>query len=123
MRHADVLRERAIELMADPVFTDVVTNNTSAPARVEKRFRLWKDMLDQTIEPTDGGRTFDRKTKEKLFADDPTCSICGQAILVIDDAHVDHVQPYAKGGATQDENAALAHRYCNQQKGAKTLEA
>jgi hypothetical protein len=121
MAHADAIREAAIGLMSDPDFTDVVTNNTSDPARVEKRFRMWKDMLDSVLAgKSSGPRAFDRKKKQELFETDATCAICNQAITLIDDAHVDHVKPYAKGGATKDENAALTHRFCNLSKGAKT---
>jgi hypothetical protein len=121
MAHADAIREAAIELMADADFTDVVTTNTSDPARVEKRFRMWKDMLDSVLAGKNSGpRAFDRKKKEALFDQDPTCAICDQAIRLIDDAHVDHVEPRAKGGATTDDNAALTHRFCNLSKGAKT---
>jgi rubredoxin len=121
MAHADAIREAAIELMSDLQFTDVVTNNTSDPARVEKRFRMWKDMLDSVLAgKSSGPRAFDRKKKEELFNTDATCAICKQAITLIDDAHVDHVKPRAKGGPTKDDNAALTHRFCNLSKGAKT---
>ena len=121
MACADSIHEAAIEVMSDPAFTDVVTNNTSDPARVEKRFRMRKDMLDSVLKgKSTGPRSFDLKKKKELFEKDPTCTLCKQAIKLIDDAHVDHVKPYSKGGPTKDDNAALTHRFCNLSKGAKT---
>lgn len=108
MAKADAIWEGAVELMSDADFTDVVTSNTSASSRVERRFRMWKDMLDEVIGESAGGpRLFDRKMKEQFFASDATCTICNQAIRLIDDAQVDHVEAYATGGATVAENAAL----------------
>jgi hypothetical protein len=119
MASADAIREAALELMADPTFTDLVTSNTSATNRVEKRFRLWKEMLDRVLgTAAPQKRLFDLATKKALFAADPTCHICKQAIHDIDDAHVDHVTAFASGGATTKDNAGLAHRFCNLSKGA-----
>src|SRR5664280_1704171 len=42
-----------------------------------------------------------------------TCAICGNRILNIDDAAVDHIKQYWTGGKTIPENARLAHRFCN----------
>jgi hypothetical protein len=58
-------------------------------------------------------RCFTRKLKEELFAADPTCALCGQAISEVDDSAVDHIEQYWRGGKTIPENARLTHRYCN----------
>lgn len=52
----------------------------------------------------------------QLFAADQTCSYCGNKILSLDDAEVDHINPFSKGGLTEDTNAQLLHRYCNRKK-------
>lgn len=39
--------------------------------------------------------------------------ICGQKIHNIDDAAVDHIEQYWRGGQTIPDNARLTHRYCN----------
>jgi rubredoxin len=117
---ADSIWNAAIELMADPTFTDLVTSNTSSTPRVKRRFEMWKGMLDSVIGPSrKEARAFDRKTKEALFHQDPACAICGQEIRLIDDAQVDHVKPFSKGGRTKKANAALTHRFCNESKGAR----
>jgi hypothetical protein len=39
--------------------------------------------------------------------------ICGNKILNIDDAAVDHINQYWTGEKTIPENARLTHRFCN----------
>lgn len=107
-KNADVLRERALQLMATDEFSDLVRHTISEQKRVERRFRLWLDMLDEVLGDSDQGpRLFPRELKQRLFTANPSCSICGQQIQSIDDAHLDHVVPYSKGGATKVPNAAL----------------
>jgi hypothetical protein len=50
----------------------------------------------------------------ELFANNnPTCAICSQRILHIDDAAIDYIEQHWHGGKTIPENARLTHRYCN----------
>lgn len=121
VRSVDAIREQAIELMVGGSdFGDVIANNTSDKKRLERRFVLWKGMLETAIGPsTQGPRQFDRKTKETLFENNAECALCGQTISDIDDAHVDHAEAYAKGGPTSIANASLTHRFCNLSKGMK----
>ena len=58
-------------------------------------------------------RSFSLALKQSLFDADPACKLCGQRIHDLDDAEVDHVVHYWRGGATIGKNARLAHRYCN----------
>jgi 5-methylcytosine-specific restriction endonuclease McrA len=58
-------------------------------------------------------RCFSRTLKNALFEANPTCTICGQNIAEIDDAAVDHIEQYWRGGKTIPENARLTHRHCN----------
>lgn len=114
VKNADAVREAAIELMSTPEFADLVTHTISEFKRVEKRFDLWKQMLDSVLAGEDQGpRTFSRKEKEAAYKTDPTCAECGQKIQSIDDAHMDHIEAFIKGGKTESSNAALTHRYCN----------
>ncbi|HET6494136.1 MAG TPA: HNH endonuclease [Thermoleophilia bacterium] len=39
--------------------------------------------------------------------------MCGQQISDVDDAAVDHIEQYWRGGQTIPDNARLAHRHCN----------
>lgn len=116
---ADTIRERSIELMADPEFADLVRHTISEQKRVERRFRLWLDMLEDVMkESGQGPRLFNRELKEAIFDASQTCERCGQKIQTIDDAHLDHKLAYSKGGKTTKQNAALLHRYCNLSKNA-----
>lgn len=120
VKNADAVREAAIELMSTAEFSDLVSHTISEFKRVERRFDLWKRMLDEVLSKEQvGPRLFSRKEKEAAFTADPSCGICGQAIQTIDDAHMDHKVPYSKGGATSAKNAVLAHRYCNLSKSDK----
>ena len=81
-----------------------------------RRFRMWLDKLNKIVSSEKNLRFFSTEIKEKLYNADSTCKLCGQKILNIDDAQVDHKLPYSKGGKTEIENAQITHRYCNQHK-------
>jgi len=75
------------------------------------------NMLERVIDDeTYNQRNFSYLVKEELFHEKPYCAISGQRILVIEDAEVDHIIPYAKGGQTQKQNAQLVLRYFNRSK-------
>jgi len=67
----------------------------------------------------DKNRTFSNSIKKELFHTGYICSYCGNEILNIDDAEVDHIVPFAQGGKTEIENAQLLHRHCNREKSDK----
>ncbi len=120
VKNADAVRDAAIELMSTAEFGDLVRHTISEFKRVERRFDLWKTMLDDILSAEEQGpRLFSRKDKEAAFSADPTCAICGQKIQSIDDAHMDHKEPHSKGGKTTAENAGITHRYCNLSKSSK----
>lgn len=120
IRHQDEIRDRMFDLMVnDPDFISSIEKETSNTQTVNYRFTKWgtilADIMKQEINSTNP-RCFPDSIKTKLFNEDPTCKLCGQRIINYDDAHVDHIKPYANGGLTIIENAQLAHRYCNQHK-------
>ena len=79
-----------------------------------RRFDKWRMVLDEILSETrKQPRLFSRELKERLYAQNAACQICGQHIVDIDDAAVDHVEQYWVGGRTIPENARLTHRYCN----------
>ncbi|MCZ2830782.1 DUF262 domain-containing protein [Modestobacter sp. VKM Ac-2986] len=124
VKNADAVREAAIELMSQPEFSDLVSHTISEFKRVERRFDLWKSMLDSVLAGSDQGpRTFSRVERELAFAADPVCAECGQKIQSIDDAHMDHKLAYSKGGKTDPSNGALTHRFCNLSKQAGPAQA
>ena len=61
-------------------------------------------------------RIFSDETKEELWHEGYICSYCGNEILSVDDAEVDHIEAFVSGGETIKENAQLLHRHCNREK-------
>jgi hypothetical protein len=113
--YADVIREELLWLMTnDEDFIRSITLTTDKKEHVQIHFRKWLDSLEKIVgnnraEP----RTFTLNFKRQLYENNPTCSICGNKIQLLDDAEVDHIDFYWEGGKTIPSNARLVHRYCN----------
>lgn len=118
LRNADFIREGLLNLMTlDEEFQLLIGYKSSHTDNVHKRFRLYMDMLHGIIgDSRYSERTFPLALKEKFFRENPVCAISGQKILAIEDAELDHIVPYSKGGPTKPENAQLVLRYFNRQK-------
>lgn len=116
---SDAIREEFLDLMShDPVFVDYIGRTTDNPSRVHYRARVWLERLEKLVSvPANETRAFSRELKTALHDTNPTCTLCGQRIHEPDDAEVDHVEHYWRGGSTIPENARLAHRYCNRKRG------
>jgi hypothetical protein len=115
LQNLDRIREALIDLMTvDQEFIDSIELSTSSKKAVTIRFDKWRFALQAILgigikEP----RCFTYALKKELFEINNTCAICGNRILNIDDAAVDHIKQYWTGGKTIPENARLAHRFCN----------
>ena len=112
--NSDSIREGLIHLMTnDDDFLDAISTYTDNKNKIEVRFEKWfselKEIVTQSVEP----RCFDLQYKKELWESDPTCTICGQRIHLIDDGEIDHIDHYWCGGKTLPSNARLTHRYCN----------
>ena len=107
-------------MASDPTFVDYIGRSTDKPERIQYRARVWLDRLERVVNvrPNEA-RTFTRSLKEKMHAADPACALCKQRIPTPDDAEVDHVEHYWRGGATIPENARLTHRHCNRARGGR----
>lgn len=118
---ADFIREALLDLMVnDQDFIDSILIQTSNKEVLKKRFKIWLEKLDEIIgDRSYQKRTFSFSVKQKLFNQNPFCAISNQRILAIEDAEVDHILPYSKGGKTEIENAQLVLRYFNRVKGNK----
>lgn len=114
-QNLDRIREALIDLMTnDQEFIDSIELSTSSKKAVTIRFDKWRMTLQKIIgidvkEP----RCFTNQLKQELFDADDTCAICGNKILNIDDAAIDHIEQYWTGGKTIPDNARLTHRFCN----------
>lgn len=115
LQNLDRIREALIDLMTiDQEFIDSIELSTSSKKAVTIRFDKWRFALQEILgigikEP----RCFTYALKKELFEKNNICTICGNRILNIDDAAVDHIKQYWTGGKTIPENARLAHRFCN----------
>lgn len=114
-QHLDAIRELFINLMVeDQDFIDAIDRSTSSTKAVRTRFKKFEQAVEEIIgiNPKEH-RCFTKSLKEKLYDTDSACAICNQQIQHIDDAAVDHIKQYWKGGKTIPTNARLTHRYCN----------
>jgi 5-methylcytosine-specific restriction endonuclease McrA len=120
--HYDEIRERMLDLICnDPEFSNAIELKTSNTDQMKLRFQKWLDALGSILVGSPPNpRTFSYAVKKELFEKDPTCRICHNQILAIEDAEVDHIKPYSQGGPTTLENAQITHRYCNRHKSNKT---
>jgi hypothetical protein len=118
LSNADLIREGLLNLMInDTKFQELIGFKTSDADNVKKRFKIYMNMLESIIgDKTLQQRTFPYALKEQLFNENPYCQISNQRILRIEDAEVDHIKPYSKGGKTEKENAQLVLRYFNRAK-------
>jgi hypothetical protein len=116
--NSDIIRESLLELMtSNQEFIDCILLQTSDREKLKKRFEIWKNKLEEIVgEPKEERRNFSFQEKENFLKKNSTCVICGQKILDIDDAELDHKIPFSKGGKTEIENAQLTHRFCNRHK-------
>ena len=114
-QNLDAVREGLLDLMTnDQEFIDSIELSTSSVQAVTKRFDKWRAALQDIIGISQKDpRCFSYRLKEELYKFDPTCAICSQRILDIDDSAIDHIRQYWTGGRTIPENARLTHRYCN----------
>lgn len=61
-----------------------------------------------------------RHFKQRLLRTTNKCGICGQEILTMKEATIDHILPISRGGSAVDpKNMQLAHEKCNSLKGNK----
>ena len=111
----DSIREGLIDLMTtNQDFIDAITLGTSEVDRVRKRFDLTRMLIDDILRNyRQQPRCFSLQLKQELYDTNPTCTICSQKTQDINDAAVDHIDQYWRGGQTIPENARLTHRYCN----------
>ena len=125
MPYADAVREALVDLMAtNREFMDAITLGTSQRSRLLARTDIWNNRLREVLNnPQSEPRLFPRAFRQQLFEDDPTCSLCSQQIMSVDDAAGDHTVPYSFGGSTSVANGRLAHRYCNAARGNRTTPA
>lgn len=116
IKNADNIREEFEKMKDSDMMQETLDRQTTNSKMITKRFAIVESFLGEYIE-TKENRYFTKDMREFLFYQDNTCRICQNKILSLDDAHVDHIIPFAQGGKTIYENAQIAHKYCNIKKG------
>jgi hypothetical protein len=114
--YGDSIREELINVMTNnPKFmTSISGTGTTNTDKVKQRFQIWEESLQEIVGvPRTEPRLFSQELKQRLFNQNSTCQICGNAILLLEDAVLDHIDQYWRGGETIEENARLTHIYCN----------
>lgn len=124
MKNANEIRSSISYIKAnDQTYSDYTYAATGSKDRVIGRimiiYNAIKDILIKHGDTISTVRCFSNDDKQKLWHEHYICSYCGQEILSYNDAEVDHVIAYSKGGDTTLENAQLLHRHCNREKNDK----
>jgi hypothetical protein len=114
-RNLDALREGFICLITENIeFVDLIEKWTNSYPRIKRRFEIFNEVISAILkDDTKQERCFTIEFKERLFKLSNRCAICNQAIYMIEDAAVDHIEQYWLGGKTIPDNARLVHRHCN----------
>jgi 5-methylcytosine-specific restriction endonuclease McrA len=118
---AEQIREAYIlYLLTNPQVRYAITRRPTAPHPSKARWIEFKAQVLRILDATDvEPRFFSYELRRQLFETSPVCGICSNQIHSFDDATVDHIYPWSKGGKTSPENAQLAHRLCNARKSAQ----
>lgn len=98
-----------------------VREGTDSYANRSRREAILRKVLEGVFEPLDTQRLFNATQRRILWhaAKDRRCDWCGGPIARLEDAHVDHITAYIKGGLTDLANAQLLHKKHNLAKGAR----
>ncbi|MEA3469102.1 MAG: DUF262 domain-containing protein [Thermodesulfobacteriota bacterium] len=116
MPYKDSLKEELMWLMVhDKDFiTSISGAGTGTKEKFSRKIEIWKASLKGTIgTPKTEPRSFSWELKFNLWEKQSVCAICHQQIETVEDAEIDHIHFYWRGGKTIPENARLVHRYCN----------
>ncbi|MBC8484808.1 MAG: DUF262 domain-containing protein [Bacteroidetes bacterium] len=113
--NSDSIREELLWLMTSSPFIDSISGSgTDSKIKIQQKFEVWLNSLRRVIGyPEKEPRNYTLNLKKQLWESNPTCAICGQRIHLIDDAEIDHIEQYWRGGKTIPTNSRLTHRYCN----------
>lgn len=118
--HADEIRNAINDLKQnDDEYRENTYAATGSRKRVLGRILTVYNLLTSitgSYGNDDNSRAFSDSVKKELFYPGYVCSYCGNEILSIDDAEVDHIIPFSQGGKTDISNAQLLHRHCNREK-------
>lgn len=125
--NATKIRESLIETFEhNPAYIQTTINNATNALNTNTRISIVSTLINDIISNSevklDPKRTFTIEEKfelwqqEKLKNGKIICPICGNEIFMFNDAEVDHIIPWSKGGRTVLSNAQITHKICNKLK-------
>ena len=122
MRHSDEIREKIDNIRKNNIeYRGYSEKSTASKSCVIGRIQIIFDAIYSCMSDDDmngSKRLFSLETKQQLWHEGYICPYCHNEILSIDDAEVDHIIAFSKGGETTIDNAQLLHKYCNRVKSA-----
>ncbi len=119
IKKAMLIKDAFIELMTkNMAFIESIEKGTYDTQKVKLRTEKWFQKLREVVGyPENDRRLYSFEMKKALHDANKVCHLCGNEIVFIEDAHVDHLERYSEGGKTKIKNGKISHRYCNLQKG------
>lgn len=122
MRHSDEIRTKVDNIRKNNMeYRGYSEKSTASKSCVIGRIQIIFDAIYSCMTDDDmngSKRLFSLETKQQLWHKGYICPYCHNEILSIDDAEVDHIIAFSKGGETTIDNAQLLHKYCNRVKSA-----
>jgi len=112
------LKDDLLDFIQDPPdkYKESVLGAIRQKTKREKRARMLQDIVLKHSKELDKNRAFPESLKQRLWRQyNHVCQICNKKIQY-QNATLDHIVPWAKGGKTEESNAQLAHKRCNQRK-------
>lgn len=113
----DNIKQAILDIVKSEEYSDLTKYASSNISKILARTTLLEEAISPYIIELDKKRFFSKEIKEQLFNDNPYCAICNQKIEKLEDANVDHIIAWSKGGKTTLDNAQLTHEFCNKSKG------
>lgn len=119
IKKAMLIKDAFIELTTkDMAFIESIEKGTYNTQKVKLRTEKWFQKLREVVGyPDNDRRLYSFEMKKALHDANKVCHLCGNEIVFIEDAHVDHLERYSEGGKTKIKNGKISHQYCNLQKG------
>lgn len=118
LTNAKQLKDDLLDFIQDPLdeYKESVLGAIRHKTKRQKRARMLQEIVLKHSKKLDENRAFSKSLKQKFWRQyNHVYQICNKKIQY-QNTTLDHIVPWAKGGKTEESNAQLAHRRCNQSK-------
>ena len=123
LTNPEQIQERLLDFIQEPPdeYKESVLGAIRHKTKRQKRVKMLMEIILENAKKLDERRSFSTSLKQKFWREyNHICQICTRKIRQFNDASLDHIEPWAKGGKTEESNAQLAHKRCNQRKRDRT---